>query len=82
MVILCVLRWKPRHSAEEELEAIDVLSLQKRPHNLLVDHTRNVRPAHPAVETFTPRRERVDVTSVPSPKWTLVLSGCWRSYRP
>jgi len=47
--------------AEELMETIDVLTLQKRPHLLLVDHTMNVRLARPPVGIATQRRQRVDV---------------------
>jgi len=56
------------------VEAIDVLLLQKRPHNLLVNHTLNVRPTRPAVGTFTQRQERVDVTLVSSLRAQVDLS--------
>ena len=48
------------------MEAIDFLSLQKRPHHLLVDHTMNIRLARPSVGTSTQRLERVDGTLEPS----------------
>ena len=51
---------------EEQVEAIDVLTLERRPHHLLVDHTMNVRLARPSVGTSTQRRQRVDVTLVSS----------------
>jgi len=59
------------------VEAIDVLSLQKRPHHLLVNHTMNVRPARPAVGTSTQRRERVDVTLVSSLRAQVELGVVW-----
>ena len=51
--------------SEELMESIDVLTLQKRPHLLLVDHTMNVRLARPPVGTATQGRQRVDVVLEP-----------------
>jgi len=57
---------KRRRAAEELMEPIDVLTLQKRPHLLLVDHTMNVRLARPLVGTSTQRLQRVDAALEPS----------------
>ena len=43
------------------MEVIDVLTLQKRLHHLLVDHTMNVRLSRPPIGTSTQRPQRVDV---------------------
>jgi len=57
---------KRQRPAEEHVEAIDVLTLQKRPHHLLVNHTMNVRLACPPVGTSTQRQQPVDVALEPS----------------
>ena len=57
---------KRRRPADEKVEVIDVLTLQKRPHHLLVDRTMNVRLARPPVGTATQRRQFVDVDLEPS----------------
>jgi len=45
-----------RRPTEEQVEAINVLTLKKRPHHLLVNHTMNVVLAHPPVEIYTQRQ--------------------------
>jgi len=47
---------------EQREQAMDVLTLQKRPHHLLVNYTMNVRLARPPGGTSTQRWQRVDVT--------------------
>jgi len=68
---------KRRRPAEELMEAIDVLTLQKLPHILLVNHTMNVRLARPPVGAFTPRRQRVDVALKPSLHTQVALGVGW-----
>jgi len=57
---------KRQRPVVEQVEVIDVLTLQKRPRHLLVNHTMNVRLARPPVGTSTQRQQRVDVALEPS----------------
>jgi len=75
---------KRRRPAEELVEAIVVLTLQKRPHLLFVNHTMNVRLARPPLR---PPRKDGSVWTWPwspvfMPEWRLALAGRWRSYLP
>ena len=62
---------------EEQVEAINVLTLQKRLHHLLVDHTMNVRLARPSVGTSTQRWQRVDVALETSLHAQVALGVLW-----
>ena len=62
---------------EEQVEAIDVLTLQKCPHHLLVNHTMNVRLALPPVGTSTQRWKLVDVALETSLHAQVALGVFW-----
>jgi len=55
-----------RRSTEEQVETVDVLSLQKLPHYLLVNHPMNVVLACPSVESNPQIWQRMDVTLMAS----------------
>ena len=67
-------RWRP---TEEQEEAIDVLTLQKRPHYLLIDHTMKVRLVRPPVGTSTQRWQLVNVALETSLHAQVVLGFLW-----
>jgi len=62
---------------EEQVEAINVLTLQKRPHHLLVNHTMNVVLARPPVESCTQIWQRVDVALEASLHANMALVVLW-----
>jgi len=72
--LILLRRWR---LVEEQVEAIDVLTLQRRPHHLLVTHTMNVRLACPPVGTSTQRQQRVDMALEPSLHAPVALGVVW-----
>ena len=72
-----ILLQRQRPTAEQ-VEAIDVLTLKKRPHHLLIDHIMNVGLARLPVETTTQRWQRVDVTVGTGLHTYVALSVLWQ----